>query len=79
MARAKQPAKKYTPEERNADIWNQHVFLIKKKFPQAEKKIVTIMKTHHKSKKDAFLPSEEATEDLRKLYLDLNRPNSPTC
>ncbi len=76
MARGRKNAetRQLSPEERMREIWDQQVFFIRKKFPQAETQIAAIRKSYQGSSKAAFwTPSEEATNALRELYYSLNR------
>jgi len=70
--RSRKAAKKGTPEERVIDLWNQEVFLIKKRFPDADGKISAIQRDHEERSGAPFIPTEEATEDLRKIFFGPN-------
>ncbi len=74
FSRKKENERKLTVEERLLEIWNQQVFFIKKKFPQAETEILKIQKSY--TRKTDFCPTEEATNALRDLYASLNIPSS---
>ena len=60
-----------TPENRLAARWEQQVFFLRRKFPQAEAGISAIIKAHTPSLGAAFLTSEEALIELEKLSSDL--------
>lgn len=80
MARAKKEQRKWTPEERAIDVWNQQLFFIRKSYPQAEDHIQRICKKYQpKTKQADFIPTEEATNALRELYLELRstQPHQP--
>jgi hypothetical protein len=80
MARAKKEARKWTPQERAIDVWNQQLFFIRKKFPDAEREIQTIERRYMPKKKDEpFVPTEEATNELRDLYAMLNQIPAPSA
>jgi len=75
VARSRKEAPKPTLEERMLDLWNQNVFLVRRHFPHAEKRISAIQKKHHKAQDD-FLPSEDAVTELTKLYAELRTPGA---
>jgi hypothetical protein len=62
-----------TAETRLTDRWDQQVFFITKKYPQAEKRIQSIIKAHESKSGSAFLPSEEALAELSELCTELRR------
>ncbi len=59
------------PTNRLAARWEQQVFFLRRKFPQAEAGISAIMKAHTPTSGVAFLPSEVALEELEKLSTEL--------
>lgn len=67
--------KKFTKEATAADRllerWNQQVFMILQKFPQAASAIAALRETHAKRLGSAFVPSEESLADLAELRLTL--------
>lgn len=84
MARSKKDSetRKSTPEERMLDLWNQQVFLIRRKYPDAMVKVNAIQKRYAGVKRsNPFFPTQEANEDLRQLYVELggfqNVPQPP--
>ena len=58
-----------TPEARLTDRWDQQVFFITKKYPDAQERISAIVKNHasESDQSDGFIPSEEALLELAEL------------
>jgi hypothetical protein len=81
MARSKKEPRKWTPEERAVDVWNQQLFFLRKNFPQAEDTIQKICRRYTPNARSAvFIPTEEATNALRELYFELKSTHpAPTA
>lgn len=66
--RRKKFTKECSPEKRLSDRWEQQVFFISRKFPQAAAAITAIMKSHADGQGSGFTPSEAALTELANLY-----------
>ncbi|MBI3558611.1 MAG: hypothetical protein HY074_20270 [Deltaproteobacteria bacterium] len=61
-----------TPTNRLHDRWEQQVFFLRRKYPNAEAGISAIVKAHTPKSETEFRPSEEALTALEKLSADLS-------
>jgi len=64
-----------TPAKRLLDRWDQQVFFLTRKFPNARNEIAAIMKAEA-PRGAAFEPTESALEKLAELYSELQQPRS---
>jgi hypothetical protein len=69
VARSKKEERKFSPEERMIDRWNQQVFFLRKQFPNAAKQILAIEKQY--TKKMEFQPTEDTLNQLTDLYIEM--------
>ncbi len=70
MARGKKEVPKPTPEQRARDLWNQQVFLVKRRFTDGEKRIASVQKAIEKVNGKPFIPTFEAGEMLKAMLRD---------
>jgi hypothetical protein len=62
-----------TAEKRMSDRWDQQIFFITSKFPDARSRITAIEKEHATRQGSEFSPSEEALADLANYYSELRQ------
>ena len=75
MARGKKDVPKPTPAQRARDLWNQQVFLVKRRFSDGEKRIAAVQKLIEKTNGKPFVPTFEAADMLKNQLLD--SPGAP--
>lgn len=60
-----------TPQSRLSDRWEQQVFFILRKYPNAKPKITAIMKSCTTKKQPDFVANEAALDKLTNLYAEM--------